>query len=121
MKKQQGGLKVMAGGTMSKQTFVAMIRNLLRRQSMKWKPIRDCLEAAKRPSESHNPRLKWEYQCDHCGEWFPRKEVEVDHIKGTGGLLALIDLPNFIESLFCEIEGLRVLCTRCHDNKTFNR
>ena len=106
---------------MTRQGFIGMIRSLLRKQSMKWKPVRDCLEVAKRPSESDNPRLKWEYQCAHCGDWFPRKKVEVDHIHGTSGLLSLVDLPTFIEKLFCEVDGLRVLCEKCHDNKTYNR
>ena len=46
---------------------------------MKWPPINGVLVSFRRPSQSNNPRLKWEYPCFLCGEWFPRKEVQVDH------------------------------------------
>lgn len=76
------------------------------------------LERVKRPSQSSNKRLKWEYQCAQCEEWMARKHVKVDHIKPAGRLRDYEDLPGFVARLFCEVDGLQVLCKECHDAKT---
>lgn len=86
---------------------------------MKWGPIQKAKLAARRPSQSNNKRLKWEYQCACCREWFPDKEVKTDHIQPAGTLKCAGDLPGFVSRLFCENEGLQVLCqTVCHAAKT---
>lgn len=85
---------------------------------MAWKPIREAFERARRPNQSSNARLKWEYQCADCKDWFPAKEVEIDHINEAGSLTCADDLPGFVERLFCEVDGLQVLCTTCHNKKT---
>lgn len=36
----------------------------------------------------------------------------------AGSLQSASDLPGFVERLFCEIDGLQVLCNNCHDLKT---
>lgn len=105
---------------MTESGFLAMLRSALRRKSMHWKPIKDALLEARRPNQSDNPRLKWEYQCAHCTDWHPGKDVEVDHIKEAGSLLSTADLPAFVENLFCEADGLKVLCKKCHNRKTHN-
>jgi len=46
------------------------------------------------------------------------KEVAVDHIIPAGTLRCADDLPQFVERLFCEVDGLQVLCKTCHDKKT---
>lgn len=65
-----------------------------------------------------NPRQKFEYQCAICGGWFPDKEVTVDHIEPVGTLKSFADLPEFVEKLFCPVEGLQVLCDVDHQAKT---
>jgi hypothetical protein len=63
--------------------------------------------------------MKWEYQCAHCKKWFPEKEIEVDHIVEAGSLRNGDDVKTFIERLFCERDGLQVLCKNtCHKEKT---
>lgn len=77
------------------------------------------MAAAKRNYQGDNKRQKFEYQCAQCGNWFPQKEVQVDHIIPTGTLKSYEDLPGFVERLFVGVEGLQVLCTNtCHAAKT---
>lgn len=83
--------------------------------SRRWPPlVRHALNAVKRKSQSENKRLKWEFQCRQCQQWFSRKEVEVDHIEPCGTLKSFADLSVFADRLFCETDGLRVLCLDCH-------
>lgn len=111
--------KPFASGTMSKSQFFSFLRSGLRQKSRRWKPIYDCLNEARRPSKSKkNKRLKWEFQCNLCKKWFARTDVTVDHIKPAGSLNELADLPEFVKTLFCELDNLQVACTACHKTKT---
>lgn len=107
-----------AGGRYTEARFWGFIRSALRQKSTRWPPIYDVLEEARRPSKSKNKRLKWEYQCAKCKKWWPQKEVSVDHIIPTGSLKSFDDIPGFVERLFCEKDGLQVLCDGCHNVKT---
>lgn len=100
--------------TMTESQYWGFIRSGLRSKSRFWKPIQECKLLVRRPSQSENKRLKYEYQCAICSEWFPEKEIEVDHIVPTGSLRSGDDLKPFVEKLFCETDGLRVLCEPCH-------
>ena len=105
-------------GTMTESAFWSMIRSALRQKSRWWKPISQAKNKAKRKYKGPNKRQKWEYQCASCNEWFNEKQINVDHIKPAGTLRCSNDLPGFVERLFCEVENLQVLCTKCHDKKT---
>jgi 5-methylcytosine-specific restriction endonuclease McrA len=105
-------------GTMTESGFWGFIRSSLRQKSRWWKPILGCKILSRRKSQSNNKRLKWEYQCNKCKNWFPEKEVSVDHIKPVGTLKSAQDLPFFVENLFCEIDNLQTLCDQCHTLKT---
>ncbi len=105
-------------GTMTESAFWSFIRSALRQKSRWWKPITQCKLKARRPYKGSNKRQKFEYQCNNCKEWFPDKRVNVDHITPAGTLRSAADLPGFVERLFCEIDGLQVLCSKCHDEKT---
>jgi 5-methylcytosine-specific restriction endonuclease McrA len=69
------------------------------------------------PKQGKN-RQQWEYQCSGCLDWFPDKNINVDHIRPAGSLNNAMDLPGFVERLFCEVDNLQVLCSKCHDKKT---
>ena len=105
-------------GTMTESAFWSFIRSALRQKSRWWKPITQCKQKARRPYKGPNKRQKFEYQCKYCEQWFPEKRVNVDHITPAGQLRTATDLPGFVERLFCEIDGLQVLCSNCHDEKT---
>jgi 5-methylcytosine-specific restriction endonuclease McrA len=60
----------------------------------------------------------YEYNCVACNDWFPDKEVQVDHIIPAGSLKSYEDLPRFCENLFCESKNLQIMCKPCHQVKT---
>jgi len=107
--------KTRNAGTMTEAAFWQFIRAALRNKSRWWKPRLYCLQKARRPSQSSNKRLKWEFKCAHCFNWFPQTQIEVNHIHPAGTLKCASDLPQFVENLFCEIDGLEVVCKKCHD------
>lgn len=108
-----------AGGEWTENQFWGFLRSGLRGMSRRWPPlVRLALQACKRPSQSNNKRLKWEFQCNDCGDWFPRKEVQVDHIEPCGSLRSFDDIGGFVERLFCEADFLAVRCVTCHQEKT---
>ncbi len=104
-----------AGGEFTESQYWLFIRNALRTASYtKYPPIvRQALDRVKRPSQSANKRLRWEYQCAACQLWYARKLVRVDHIYPVGSFLCYDDAPAYIARLFCEPEDLRILCVDC--------
>ena len=108
-----------AGGEWTEAAFWGFLRSGLRQMSRRWPPlVRQALIAVRRKSQSTNKRLRWEFQCGHCGSWNPRTQVEVDHRIPCGTLKAYSDVETFTRRLFCEPDGLRVLCKRCHLKRT---
>jgi hypothetical protein len=98
--------------------FWGFLRSALRTASTRWPPRYEVVHDAKRVYKGENKRQKYEYQCAHCKDWHPQKEVEVDHIVPVGSLKCFEDLPGFCERLFCSKEGLRLLCKLCHRKVT---
>ena len=101
-----------AGGTWTEARYWQFVRSLLRKGSVRWPPRSMALKAARRPYSGPNPRQRWEYQCKLCGLWWAATAVQVDHIEPCGNLAG--DVAGFVERLFCEPDGLRVLCRECH-------
>ena len=100
--------------TWSEGEFWSFIRASLRNRTRWWKPKLEALKRARRVSKSRNKRLKWEFRCNMCKKWFPQKEVEVNHITPVGSLRSSDDLAGFVSRLFCERQGLEVVCKICH-------
>jgi len=107
-------------GTMTESAFWGGIRSALRQKSRWWKPSAEAKLDARRRYKGSNKRRKWEFNCAACGDWFPDKEVNVDHIVPAGTLKSSDDLKGFVDRLFCEKEGLQVMCSECHNKKTQN-
>lgn len=107
-------------GTMTEAQYFGKIRSLLRKWSMYWIPLKNALQKARRPNQSANKRLTWEYQCACCKKWFPANKVEVDHIIPCGSLTSLDDVKPFIAQMTTENEDdYQVLCKEtCHRGKT---
>jgi len=101
------------GGTMTESAFWQMIRSTLRNRTRFWKPRQDAIKAVRRPSQSSNKRLKWEFQCNDCKNWFPQRSIEAHHSQEAGKLNCSADLPLFVERLFSE-DGWICLCKKCH-------
>lgn len=110
--------KTRNAGTMTEAAFWSYIRSTLRNKSRFWKPINLAKLKARRKYSGPNKRQKFEYQCNCCKKWFPEKDINVDHIIPAGSLNCANDLPAFVERLFCEVQGLQVLCSECHNIKT---
>ena len=110
--------KTRNAGSMTESAFWSFIRSALRQKSRWWKPIAQAKQKAKRVYKGPLKRQKFEYQCANCLQWFPDKKINVDHINPAGTLRCANDLPGFVERLFCEVDGLQVLCSDCHDKKT---
>lgn len=106
--------------TMTESQFWSMIRALLRENSRYWKPISMCRLQARRKYEGTNKKQKYEYQCAWCKKWFSINDINVDHIQPVGNLTCAEDLPGFVERLFCEVNNLQCMCTKCHDKKSEN-
>lgn len=104
--------------TMTEAAFWGWIRSALRQRSRWWRPITEAKERAKRPYKGPDKRKKWVYECASCKDHFSMNEIDVDHIVPAGKLKTYSDLPGFVERLFCEVDGLQVLCKSCHDKKT---
>lgn len=100
--------------TMTESEFWAMIRACLRNKTRFWKPRLHVMSLAKRPYSGPNKRQKYEFQCAHCKNHFPQTQVEVNHKTACGTLRSGDDLKGFIEKLFCEADGLEVVCKPCH-------
>ncbi len=112
-------VKPRAGGLMTESAFWSFIRSCLRSKSRFWPPIQECKKLGRRKSLSNNKRLKWEFQCSECKNWFPEKEIAVDHILEAGSLSCAEDLPGFVNRLFVEVKDLQLLCKNiCHAKKT---
>lgn len=103
--------------TMTEAEYFAMVLSALRRTTRFWKPIVAVLEAAKRDSQSSNKRLKFEYLCESCRNWYPKASVQVDHIVPCGGINGYDKVVPWLLKAHVE-EGFQVLCKPCHKRKT---
>jgi 5-methylcytosine-specific restriction endonuclease McrA len=74
---------------------------------------------AKRPYTGDNKKQKFEYQCNHCKNWFKDSETQIDHVIPTGSLLSWDDVVPFLQKLIPEdVSSFQVLCKECHQTKT---
>lgn len=105
-------------GSWTSARFFGFVRSLLRQGSQRWPPRNAAVKAARQPYRGRQPRRKWSYRCALCSKLFKRTDVEIDHIVPCGSLTSLEDLPGFVERLFCEEDGFRILCKPCHKDVT---
>ena len=108
------------GNTWTESEYFSKIRSFLRRGFRYWKPMQTALNLASRPSQSDNKRLKKEYQCNNCKNWFKRDDVEIDHVLECGSLNNYDDIVPFIQRLTKEeVDAYQILCKNvCHKDKT---
>ena len=107
------------GGTMTEAQYFGKLRSSLRKAFQWWEPMKFALNAARRKSQSDNKRLKFEYRCALCNQWFARKDVEIDHIIPCGSLIHYEDIAEFVKKLTPEDPGAyQVLCKKHHQEKT---
>lgn len=63
-------------------------------------------------------RLAKFYKCNNCKEDFPAKEIEVNHILPVVPVTGFDSWDGIIDRMFCEKQGLEVLCKPCHKHVT---
>lgn len=100
--------------------FQSFIKSTLRKGTTRWPPKYEVLNAAKRGKmvNERTGRLAEHYECAHCHGVFPAKEVQVDHIESVIPLTGFISWDDVIKRMFCQADGLQVLCKTCHAIKS---
>lgn len=112
--------KTRNGGEWTESRFQSFIKSTLRAGSRRWPPRFKCLNAAKvgKKINASSGRLAEHYRCAGCGKDFPAKEVQVDHINSIVSTDGFTTWDDVIYNLFCEADGLQVLCKPCHSVKS---
>ena len=105
-----------AGNTWTEARYWQFIRSALRQAYSRYPVKFQVKKEAERTVTGY--RHKYEYQCAECSGWFTGKEIQVDHIEPAGKLSSYKDLAGFVKRLFCEADGMQVLCLECHQSKT---
>lgn len=120
MAKRKTTVRLRNGGKMTESEYFSKIRSCLRHGFMYWHPMMLALKKVSRPSQSENKRLKTEYQCESCKEWYKRADVHIDHKIECGSLKTYEDIVPFIQRLTVEDPNMfQVLCKKkCHQKKT---
>ncbi len=107
-----------AGRQWTEARYWSFLRSALRRAFVRWPPNYQARNAGRRTYVGPVKQQKWEYECAICHQWFQQKQTQLDHVNPCGQLRSTSDLPGFVERLFCEKDGLRVLCKPCHKEVT---
>ena len=96
--------------------FNSFIKSALRSASQRWPPKYETLNEAcvGKRINSKTGRLAKHYKCCKCTQEYPQKEVEVNHIIPVVPLSGFDSWDGVIERLFCEKDGLEVVCKPCH-------
>ena len=90
---------------------VTFSKGALRRASLGWPPISECRRLARVG--------RGEYLCAMCKGIFKDKECHVDHRDPVIDIIkGFTTWDDYINRLFCDVEGLDLLCKNCHESKT---
>ena len=116
------GAKTRCGERWTEAAFNSFIKNNLRKASMRWAPISDCLKAAR--------IRRGFYICNMCKEEVPAstkhpetgkriKNAIVDHIEPIiDPVVGFTTWDECINRMFCEADNLQVVCHACHTTKS---
>ena len=58
------------------------------------------------------------HKCEDCGELFPAKDVQADHVDPVVPLTGFDSWDNVIARMYCEIDGYQIFCKPCHQKVT---
>lgn len=112
------GPKTRCSGKWTEAKFRSFIKNNLRRTTMKWSPIGECLKEAR--------TRRGFYKCAGCEEEVPAsikqgskrvKNIHVDHIEPIVPVSGWVSWDSCIDRMFCELDNLQALCYECHQIK----
>lgn len=111
------------GGKWTQARFRAFVVSALRAASRRWPVKYDVIKAAYvgRKVNEATGKMAMHYRCASCNGVFPSANIAVDHIEPVVATQeGFVSWDVFIERLFCEAEGLQVVCKPCHAEKTAN-
>lgn len=103
-------------GQWTSSRFYSFIKSSLRTASVRWAPRYETLADAfvDRRINVKSGKLAKHFRCANCEECFPQKDVEVNHIDPVIPLQGHDSWDAVINRMFCEKDGLEVLCKPCH-------
>jgi hypothetical protein len=100
---------------LSREDWLYHYVNKAMRRIWGWYPVRKAVKDAAQVR-------KGKYQCADCREVFARWDVQVDHIQPVIPVTGFDgDWNAYINRLFCDASGLRVLCVPCHSLYTVSQ
>lgn len=106
------------GGTWTEARKRSFIMSALRRAQwpVKYQAIKNAyIDDGINPKTGRRCKL---HECEECGDCFPAKDMQADHINSVIPLTGFDSWDKVIERMFCEIEGYQALCKDCHKIKT---
>lgn len=108
-------------GAWTPSRFRSFVISALRTATRKWPAKFQTLKEANtgRRTNKKTGKLAYHYQCAGCRKEFVQSDIQVDHI------FPVVDPQHgfqgwdtYIDRMFCEKQGLQVLCKTCHSQKT---
>lgn len=108
------------GGQWTKARFFSFVKGSLRGASVRWPPRYGALATAfrKRAVNPKTGRVAKLYECASCHDLFSNSDVEVNHKEPVIPISGFDSWDGVIKRMFCEEDGLEVLCKPCHKEVT---
>ncbi len=101
--------------------FRSFITSALRAASRRWPPKYKALKEALtgRKVNAKTGKMAMHYKCVACEDIFIAADVQVDHISPVvDPKKGFVSWDVYITRMFCEIDGMQVMCKPCHKIKT---
>lgn len=107
-------------GLWTQSRFQSFIKSALRSTSVKWPPRYTVLNEAFTEAKTNKAtgRKAKHFRCNRCNGEFVQKDVQVNHIIPVVPLSGFTTWDEVVDRLFCEKDGLEVLCKPCHKEVT---
>lgn len=108
-------------GAWTEARFRSFVTSALRAASRRWPPKFAALKAALAGSKVNKKtgRVAQHYKCAACTKQFVAADVQVDHIHPVvDPAKGFISWDSYVDRIFCELNGLQILCKPCHKEKT---
>jgi 5-methylcytosine-specific restriction endonuclease McrA len=118
MKKSE---KIRNGKQWTEARFRSFIISALRAASRKWGQKYAALDVAftQRKTNKKTGLLAKHFQCASCHNEFIATDIQVDHIQPVvNPKTGFTTWDDYINRMFCEVDGYQVLCKPCHKTKT---
>lgn len=107
-------------GQWTEARFNSFIKSALRSASVRWPPRYEVLADAyvMTMKNEKTGRMAKHYRCNCCEKLFPSKDVQVNHIVPVVPVEGFDSWDATIARMYCEKDGLEVLCIPCHKSVT---